>query len=165
VKAKAATVLKKVKRKGADFAALAKKYSEDVTKNRGGELGWFAKGRMVKAFETAAWQLKTGATSDLVETNFGFHIIKRDDFKASRTKPFKEVKPLIKRSLTARRRNQAIQQSIKTWRDEAKIDVRIKGDPEIIKQDAPKPRTKPASLPVKKGAPGKPSENTGPPKQ
>ncbi|MEO1335879.1 MAG: peptidylprolyl isomerase, partial [Myxococcota bacterium] len=58
VKAKAATVLKKVKRKGADFAALAKKYSEDVTKNRGGELGWFAKGRMVKAFETAAWQLK-----------------------------------------------------------------------------------------------------------
>ena len=177
IKAKAAKVLKEVKKKPKDFGELAKEYSEDVTKTRGGELGWFAKGRMVKPFEEAAWSLKNGQISNLVETSFGFHVIKREDFKEGRTKPFKEVESLIRRSLTARRRNQAIQESIKTWRADAKIDVFVKGDPEIIKKDmasskpvAPRPTIKvdkaapvdTRTSPIKTPAPG---DRTGPAKQ
>ncbi len=153
LKAKANKVLKEVKRKPKKFDELAKKYSEDVTKARGGELGWFAKGRMVKPFETAAWALKDGQVSGVVETNFGYHIIKREGYREARTKPFKEVEPLIKRSLTARRRNQTIQDSMKKWREESKIEVFIKGDQEVIKQDLAKPRAVPASRPTPQGQP------------
>ena len=147
LKAKASKVLREVKRKSNNFEDLAKKYSEDVTKARGGELGWFAKGRMVKSFESAAWALKDGQVSNVVETNFGYHIIKREGYREARTKPFKEVEALIKRSLTARKRNQAIQDSMKKWREESKIEIFIKGDPEIIKQDLVKPRGAPSSQP------------------
>lgn len=157
VRAKARQVLKKVRRSPKKFAKLAETHSEDVTKSRGGELGWFAKGRMVKPFEEATWKLKDGQVSDIVQTAFGFHIIKKEGYKAARTKPFEEVEPLIRRSLTARRRNQAIQDSIKKWREDANIEVFVKGDPEIIKQDVvqPKPRTpsKPQMLKVQPAPP------------
>ena len=141
-KAKAKDVLRQVKAGKKTFAELAKTNSEDVTKARGGELGWFAKGRMVKPFEEAAWKLKNGQVSNVVETSFGFHVIKREDFKASRTKPFKEVEPLIRRSLSARKRNQAIQDAMKKWRADASIEIFEKGDPEIIKQDLARPANK-----------------------
>jgi len=62
---------------GADFAALAKKYSEDGSAERGGELGSVGRGMFAPAFETAAFALKPGETSKVVETDFGFHIIQR----------------------------------------------------------------------------------------
>ncbi len=157
LQAKAKGILKKVKSSKKPFKDLAAEYSEDVTKNRGGDLGWFAKGRMVRPFEEAAWKLKNGQVSGLVETNYGFHIIKREDFRPSRTKPFKEVEPLIRRSLAARRRNQAIQTSMKEWRDEANIEIFIKGDPAIIKADivgpAKRPGPGPGARPALKGLP------------
>jgi hypothetical protein len=70
-------VLAKARAEGADFAALAREYSEDPTKGQTGDLGTFAKGMMAKAFEDAAWKLQVGQISDVVETPFGFHIIKR----------------------------------------------------------------------------------------
>jgi peptidyl-prolyl cis-trans isomerase D len=82
VRAKAEQVLKEVKVPGADFAALAKKYSEDESNAaQGGDLDYFSRGRMVPEFETAAFALAPGETTDLVKTQFGYHIIKVVDRK------------------------------------------------------------------------------------
>jgi len=80
-KNKAEEILKKVLKPGADFATLAKEYSEDPgSKEKGGNLGWFGKGIMVKEFEDAAFSLKKGEiTKELVKTQFGYHIIKKID--------------------------------------------------------------------------------------
>lgn len=78
-KAKAQEILQRV-RSGEDFAALAKQYSADpASKEQGGELGWFGRGAMVKQFEDAAFALQPGQTSDVVETNYGFHIIQVEE--------------------------------------------------------------------------------------
>ena len=77
---------------GADFAAMAKLHSEDKGSGaKGGDLGYFSLGRMVKPFEAAVIKLKVGETSDLVETRFGFHIIRLDDRLDDRTVPVEEV--------------------------------------------------------------------------
>jgi peptidyl-prolyl cis-trans isomerase D len=95
---KAETVLEKA-RKGDDFAELAKEYSEGPSGSRGGDLGYFAEGKMVKPFEEAAFALKNGEISDLVQTKFGLHIIKVEDVKEAGTQPLDEVRDQIKESL------------------------------------------------------------------
>jgi parvulin-like peptidyl-prolyl isomerase len=74
------TEIKKQLDAGADFATLAKQYSEDTgTKDQGGELGWFGRGQMVKEFEDAAFALQPGQVSDPVKTQFGYHLIKVEE--------------------------------------------------------------------------------------
>lgn len=72
--------------KGEDFSLLAKNYSADVTAENGGDLGWFARGTMVPAFETAAFALQPGQVSDIVETQYGFHIIKCTERKGDQVR-------------------------------------------------------------------------------
>ncbi|HES59450.1 MAG TPA: peptidylprolyl isomerase [Caldithrix sp.] len=70
------TVLKKCK-SGGNFSALAKEHSTCPSKSKGGDLGWFGPGQMVHEFEGAVKRMRTGGISNLVRTQFGFHIIKK----------------------------------------------------------------------------------------
>jgi peptidyl-prolyl cis-trans isomerase D len=97
---KAEDVLAEVKA-GSDFAALAKKESQDPgSASKGGDLGLFARGRMVPPFEAAAFALEPGGVSDIVETPFGFHIIKVDEKVPGGQKPLEEVRGEIVKTLT-----------------------------------------------------------------
>jgi peptidyl-prolyl cis-trans isomerase D len=95
VKKAAEAVLAKAKAPGADFGALAKQYSEDGSKDKGGDMDYFGRGAMVKEFEDASWALKPGEITDLVKTQYGYHIIKGTDKRAAATKPLAEVKAQI----------------------------------------------------------------------
>jgi peptidyl-prolyl cis-trans isomerase D len=98
VREKAEKVLEEA-RQGKDFAALAEKYSEGPTRSKGGDLGYFSRGKMLKAFEDTAFKLKKGEISDLVRTNYGFHIIKVDDIKKAETQTLDEVRDQIVEAL------------------------------------------------------------------
>jgi peptidyl-prolyl cis-trans isomerase D len=99
IRLKAEDVLKQAK-KGAKFDDLAKKYSEDPgTKDKGGDLSWITQGQTVPEFEHAAFTLPKGSISDLVKTQYGFHIIKVLDKETAHTKPFDEVKDSIRAPL------------------------------------------------------------------
>jgi peptidyl-prolyl cis-trans isomerase D len=92
-------VLKQAK-KGAKFEDLAKKYSEDPgTKDKGGDLGWIIQGQTVPEFEKTAFSLDKGQISDIVKTQYGFHIIKVLEKEQAHTKPFEEVKDSLRAPL------------------------------------------------------------------
>ncbi len=80
---------------GADFEELALQYSEDFSKEQGGDLGWFRPGEMVAGFEEAAFDLAAGELSAVVETPFGFHIIRVDEKKEEQIQPLEEVRAEI----------------------------------------------------------------------
>jgi len=95
VKAKAEEVLKQAKA-GADFAELAKKYSEDTdSAKNGGDLDYFGRGRMVPEFDQAVFAMEPGQISDLVKTQYGYHIIKLVDKKAATTRSLADVRQQI----------------------------------------------------------------------
>jgi peptidyl-prolyl cis-trans isomerase D len=94
VRKKAEDVLNKAKH-GGNFADLAKQYSEDTSKDKGGDLGWIVRGQTVPEFEAAAFSLPKGSISDLVKTQYGFHIIQVIDRETARTQTLDEVKASI----------------------------------------------------------------------
>ena len=100
IKRKAETVLNAAK-KGKDFAQLAKQYSEDGSASNGGDLGFFGRGRMVPEFENVAFALQVDEISNLVTSQFGFHIIKVLEKQVARTQDFEEVKGFISSSLSS----------------------------------------------------------------
>jgi peptidyl-prolyl cis-trans isomerase D len=93
IRKKAEDVSKKAK--SANFGDLAKQYSEDTTKDKGGDLDWIVRGQTVPEFERAAFSLPTGSVSDLVKTQYGFHIVKVIDRQAARTETLDQVFPQI----------------------------------------------------------------------
>ena len=122
---KAAEILKEVKA-GKDFAALAKQHSTDPgSGSNGGDLGFFQKGQMVPPFEEAAFALKPGETSDLVESQFGVHIIRMVDRQPGRTVPIDEVRPKIQQYLEGQGRQQQTQVFVDALKAKGKIEIFI----------------------------------------
>lgn len=99
-KAKAEQILQQVKQSPGKFAELAKQYSQDPgSASKGGDLGLFGRGMMVKPFEDAVFQLKPGEISSLVQSDFGFHIIKLVAINPAKIQPLNEVKAVIEQKI------------------------------------------------------------------
>ena len=100
VRAQAEALLLQVRKSPDSFAEVAKKNSQDSgSAPRGGDLDFFGRGAMVKSFEDAAFSMKKGDISDVVESDFGFHIIKLTDIKEPKQKPFEELRASIESDL------------------------------------------------------------------
>jgi peptidyl-prolyl cis-trans isomerase D len=128
VKKTAEGVLAQVKA-GGDFAALAKKFSQDDSnKDKGGDLDYFGRGIMAKEFEDAAFSLKPGEVSDLVKTVFGFHVIKVVDKKAATTRPLDEVRAQLTQQV---KQEKAQQEASKTAESIAK-EIKVPADLETV---------------------------------
>lgn len=119
---KAEDVLKQVKN-GGDFAALAKEHSDDGSAAQGGDLNFFGRGQMVPPFETAAFALKSGETSEIVESQFGYHIIKLTDRRPSRTVPLADVAARIGQFLTSQQQQEKTNAFINALRARGKVEI------------------------------------------
>jgi peptidyl-prolyl cis-trans isomerase C len=108
--------------KGEDFATLAKTYSEGPSGPRGGDLGYFRRGQMVKPFEEVAFSLKPDQTSEIVETRFGYHLIKVDDKKPAKKMTYAEVKDRLNDHLKKQKATSEADAYIETLRKGAKIE-------------------------------------------
>ncbi|MBW2171630.1 MAG: peptidylprolyl isomerase [Deltaproteobacteria bacterium] len=116
------TIQKKVK-KGEDFEALAKEHSGCPSSTKGGDLGYFGRGQMVKPFEDTAFALKPGQVSDIVETRFGYHLIKVTDKKPAMTVPFEEVKERISERQKQQQVREKVLAYVEDLRGKAKVET------------------------------------------
>jgi peptidyl-prolyl cis-trans isomerase C len=114
--------VKKKLAQGADFAELAKQYSEGPSKTRGGDLGFFGRGRMVKPFEDAAFALEAGGTSDMVETQFGLHLIRVEEKQPGGTVPYEKAHDSILAHLKKQKRGRAIMTYLQNLKNDAAIE-------------------------------------------
>jgi len=121
-KKKADEVLKKAKA-GTSFEQLAKEYSEGPTATRGGDLGKFSRGRMVKPFEDVAFAAKPGEVVGPVETQFGWHVIKVFEKVPERVRAYDEVKEQIMSSMKARQKSKATRDVLQKLKSDARIEV------------------------------------------
>jgi peptidyl-prolyl cis-trans isomerase C len=121
LKEKADEVLKKIKA-GEDFTKLAADFSDDPgTKSKGGELGFFSKGSMVPAFEQAAFALKPGEVSEVVETDFGFHVIKVDEKKEAVSEPFETIKEKVTKQVLREKQETKVTEFVEQALKKAKV--------------------------------------------
>jgi len=112
-------------KEGKDFAEAAKEYSEDVSASMGGDVGFVVKGQMVPEFEKAVYRLKEGEISDVVETEYGYHIIKAEEIQKGRTQSFKEVENKIKNILLSRKQKSAYKEWMSELRESAFIEISL----------------------------------------
>ena len=110
---------------GADFAEVARERSDGPSASRGGSLGTFGRGQMVPAFEEAAFNLEVGEISDIVQTQFGLHIIQVTDKAESGKMAFAEAKPQIDQYLAQQKRGEAIQEYLDGLKEDAEIERRL----------------------------------------
>ena len=120
-KKKAEEALAKVKA-GEDFVSVAKEYSQDSSASNGGELGTFGRGKMVTEFENAAFAMKPGEISDIVKTQYGYHIIKVTD-RVDKQETYDEVKNQIKTTLAGEKYTEYVEKLKKDSKVEEKQDI------------------------------------------
>jgi peptidyl-prolyl cis-trans isomerase C len=142
---------------GGKFEELAKKSSVDSSSAKGGDLGWFGKGSMVPAFEKAALALKEGQISDVVKSDFGFHIIKLTGKRPAGIRPFEEVKEQIKGAIMPTKQQEVFQKIKDELKKTAKITIKedvlnsVGDNKEEAKTDEKKPAVAPQpAVPEKK---------------
>ena len=124
-KDKANKKIKEVQKKlqaGQDFASLASEFSEGPSNVNGGDLGYFSRGHMLKPFEEAAFNLKTGEVSDIVETSAGYHLIKVVDRKPESVVGYDDVKDKIAQHLEQEKRGRAVKADIEKLKEKAVIE-------------------------------------------
>jgi len=124
-KAEARKKIEEVQQKlkdGGDFAALATEYSEGPSATQGGDLGYFGRGQMVKPFEEAALALKPNEVSEVVETRFGYHLIKVYDTKPEQTLAYVDVKDKINQRMKQEKVEKEAVQYVDTLKKDAKIE-------------------------------------------
>ncbi|NOY69002.1 MAG: hypothetical protein GXP53_05845 [Deltaproteobacteria bacterium] len=126
-------IVKKLK-KGADFAELAKTYSEGPSAKNGGDLGFFSHGQMVEPFEKAAFALKPGEISDIVTTRFGYHIIKLEEKKPAVVTSFEEAKPALEEQIKRDEAKKAIDPYIENLKKNATIKINLPKTPAVEKK-------------------------------
>jgi peptidyl-prolyl cis-trans isomerase C len=113
-------------RKGADFEKLAKELSEDrATAGKGGELPPVRRGQLDPAFEAAAFALKPGEISDVVQTRFGFHVVKMIEQRPSERLAYEAVRERVKQYVVASRRQERVQKLVASLRAKAKIEIHL----------------------------------------
>lgn len=115
------TLLNRIKLKKATFDAVAKKYSKDPTAENGGDLGWFKKGDLVPEFEKAVFALNKNQLSQVVKTEFGYHIIKLTDTKTVAKRELKDVQQQIQQAIYNQKRNTALNEYLKTLKQNHKV--------------------------------------------
>ena len=130
-KEEADTLLLQLKEGIIDFSELAKEKSTDSSASNGGDLGFFTRGQMVKEFEDAAFSLKPGEISEVVQTQFGYHIIKCEEKKEEYSPTFEEAKEKVIAILRSQRENEAISTLISKLKEEAVIVYNYDFDAEI----------------------------------
>ncbi|NBV83751.1 hypothetical protein EBR57_06500 [bacterium] len=127
--AEAQTILAELK-SGKDFATLAKSKSQDATAQNGGQLGWVQRGQLVPAFEQAGFAIgKRGGLSGVVQTQFGFHIIKLDDVRMRPRYEFEQVKEQIRQMVTTEKKKTMTAELLATL----KKDIKVKRNDENVK--------------------------------
>jgi len=136
-KARAQELLEQINA-GADFAELAKANSDCPSSARGGDLGFFSRGRMVPAFEEAAFALEVGQVSDIVETQFGYHIIKVTDRKDASVTMFEQAKDDILKLLTQTRQAELAKEYIESLKAQANIVYPPGEEPNVGKPGLPR---------------------------
>jgi len=124
-KAKAEKKIKKAQQRlkaGEKFSKLAEELSQRASSKKGGDLGYFSHGQMVKSFEKVAFSLKPGEVSDIVETRFGYHLIKLVDKKEASTVPYKEAKDRLTQQLKQQKTHKQVTQYVARLKENAKIE-------------------------------------------
>lgn len=119
---------------GAAFDKLAMEHSDCPSKTQGGDLGFFERGKMVKAFEDAAFGMKVDEVSDIVESQFGYHVIRLTAHEEGRTIPIDEVREKIEAYLDNKNKEEIVGALIRKLRDEAEINYAEGYGPEPAKQ-------------------------------
>lgn len=122
---------------GEDFAELAKELSEGPSAPRGGDLGFFDKSRMVEPFANAAFAMEPGDTSEVVETRFGYHVIRVEDRQPGSTPTLDEVSQRIRQGLMQQGRAAEVEELLVGLRDQAEIVQVAKPEGEAPSADGP----------------------------